>query len=394
MPTSQQISQLVGNTTALLTTLTEASEAVTQAATSVTTAVSTHTAQPDPHGQYVQELAEAEPVFATVDAQGRPQGMRLRDGQVVGGGGRLLQLSSEGRTRIAELLQTHTGIIHPDAGDRTTVGGTAWTVQANGQFWSFSGIDNSLNGFVKDGIPGVLERVPDTADTSSYTAPAAAFAWRMIVNTTHLVTEGAPRTQINGPNLQIGRRHIIEIDLRLQSDWNYTEQSESGLIFQLQQFDVNRRAITPGQDESPVVAINMTGLSARVDLHAYQPHEITYSGGRPQYGAADRGPWRSRTFALKRHRYTRIVIDYTPDGRTLEEGGIGHLNVLVDGQSIGEYRGPTLKPAPDGGELIPPVPKLAWYQWSTPGAAGSTCAAAGLTATRSLFVRKFRISEV
>jgi len=84
MPTSDQISQLLDTTTELLTTVTEASSNINQASQVVTTAVSTHTAQPDPHGQYVQELTGAEPVFATVDAQGRPQGMRLRDGQVVG----------------------------------------------------------------------------------------------------------------------------------------------------------------------------------------------------------------------------------------------------------------------------------------------------------------------
>ena len=86
MPTIPQITQLVDNTTSLLTTVTEASSNINQASQVVTTAVSTHTAQPDPHGQYVQELVGHLPVFAQVDTTGRPIRTVTADGQVVGGG--------------------------------------------------------------------------------------------------------------------------------------------------------------------------------------------------------------------------------------------------------------------------------------------------------------------
>lgn len=85
MSINEQLTGIANDISNLVDQVVVARQVVDNAATSVTTAVSTHTAQPDPHGQYVQELAGAEPVFATVDALGRPQGMRLRGGQVVGG---------------------------------------------------------------------------------------------------------------------------------------------------------------------------------------------------------------------------------------------------------------------------------------------------------------------
>jgi len=66
MSINEQLTGIANDISNLVDQVVVARQVVDNAATSVTTAVSTHTAQPDPHGQYVQELAGLSVPFAPV----------------------------------------------------------------------------------------------------------------------------------------------------------------------------------------------------------------------------------------------------------------------------------------------------------------------------------------
>lgn len=185
---------------------------------------------------------------------------------------------------------------------------------------------------------------------------------RVILSSDDALTAGSHRTQLNSYPIESKKRYILDLEFKLDDNWDFSMNPGIGLIWQL------KGSPKSGQYGNPVLGINLNGDQLNMSIlypttaanATVWPTSITWVAN--QYVPVSIAPK-----TITRGEYHRIQLIFFADDAPnkpindpVKPEGKGFISAILDGQPWFEYVGPTLHPDQAGLHNT----SWGWYQWS------------------------------
>ena len=203
---------------------------------------------------------------------------------------------------------------------------------------------------------------------------------RVVLGKDDRETANSHRTQLNSYPIEPKKRYVLDLEFKLDKNWDLNMSPGNGLIWQL------KGDPKPGQFGNPVMGINLYGDQLRMEiLYPTPAANATVWPTSVTWVANQYVPVALPQKTITKGEYHRVQLVFFADDAPNKvinhpdtPEGNGYITATLDGQPWFQYIGPTLHPDQNGPHKI----SWGWYQWS--GAP---------SADRIIYFRKNQLSE-